>query len=42
MASSLTPFERPWMRDGFEAGHYYCQECNHDFVPEPEDDKIAS
>lgn len=38
MATSLTPWERPWMREGFEAGHFYCQACAHDFEPQPEDD----
>ena len=35
---SLTPFERPSMRDGHEFGHFYCTECTHDFVPEVVDE----
>lgn len=42
MDSSLTPFERPMMREGYEAGHYYCTACTHDFEPEEVEDPPAA
>ncbi len=40
MPDSLTPFERPSMRDEDVGGRYFCQSCSHDFVPEPEGDEL--
>jgi hypothetical protein len=34
MPDSLTPFERPNMRNQEIGGRYYCQTCAHDFEPE--------
>lgn len=40
MPDSLTPFERPSMRDEDVGGRYFCQSCSHDFEPEPEGDEL--
>ena len=40
MPDSLTPFERPSMRDEEVGGRYFCQACSHDFEPEPEGDEL--
>lgn len=40
MPDSLTPFERPDMRNEDIGGHYFCQACSHDFEPEPEGDEL--
>ncbi len=40
MPDSLTPFERPDMRDEGASGRYFCQTCSHDFEPEPEGDEL--
>ncbi len=37
MATSLTPFERPDPED--MGGHWYCQACSHDFVPDEAEDE---
>ena len=36
MPDSLTPFERPNMREEEIGGRYFCQDCAHDFEPEAE------
>ncbi len=38
MASSLTPFERPFMQVDL-GGHWFCQACAHDFEPEQEEEQ---
>jgi hypothetical protein len=38
MATSLTPFERPWMKE-FDAARFYCQACAHEFESEPDGDE---
>ena len=40
MPDSLTPFERPSMRDEEMGGRFFCQACSHDFEPEPEGDEL--